>query len=199
MPRKKKNFEEGYFMPFPSRLREIMEDRNKHQQDVSEHIGTTRQMVGRYKDGSTFPDVLTLTKLCEYFNVSADWFLGLESARTIDIDIKTAVNTTGLTENAIHSLQSLCEEDPFTVVILSRLIEDADTLAAVCRYLSIKNPVEGSFIIDQGGGIRAEKAKAEMRTTDIQKIDANELVETVFLNAAIDRLKSLRNKTWNKR
>lgn len=197
MPRKKKTFEDGYFLPFPSRLREIMEEQEKKQEDVAEYIGTTRQMVGRYKDGSSFPDVLTLEKLCKYFGVSAGWFLGLETNRTTNVDVKTAANSTGLTEKAVHTLQSLSESDPFVVIEISKLIEDVDALAAVCRYLLI-NPVGGCFIVDGIGGIRAEKTKAEMRETDVEKINAKELVETAFLNAAVDQLKSLRKRMWSK-
>ena len=101
MPRKKELRPEDYSSAFPTRLRDIMSEQGKTQQEVADEIGKTRQAVGYYADGSSSPDWKTLAKLARYFGVSADWLLGISEVKSLDGEVKQVCEYTGLTEAAL--------------------------------------------------------------------------------------------------
>jgi len=59
-------------------LRELREDRDIKQADIAELLHTTQQMYSRYEKAETELPIRHLITLCRYYNVSADFVLGLE-------------------------------------------------------------------------------------------------------------------------
>ena len=93
--------------PFSERLREIMKRTHTKQKTLADAIGKQPQTVSLYLNGQSFPDVLTFRKICLYFDVSADWLLGLTDIKSRNIEIKVACDCTGLSEGAVQSLHVL--------------------------------------------------------------------------------------------
>lgn len=60
---------------FPAKLRQLMEEHGATQDKVAEICDVKRQTVAQWKDGNTCPDIISLQKISEMFNVSADWLL----------------------------------------------------------------------------------------------------------------------------
>jgi transcriptional regulator with XRE-family HTH domain len=58
-------------------LRELREDRDLKQSAVARVLGTTQQVYSRYENGINEMPIRHLRTLCEYYNVSADYVLGL--------------------------------------------------------------------------------------------------------------------------
>ena len=58
-------------------LRELREDRDLMQADIAAVLGTTQQVYSRYEKGGNELPLYRLKKLCEYYQVSADYILGL--------------------------------------------------------------------------------------------------------------------------
>lgn len=137
MPRKKNTCSNDYNAAFPSRLRKIMDEEDKTQQDVATAIGKTRQAVGYYADGSSSPDWKTLVELSTYFNVSVDWLLGRTNARISDEAVKIVCNYTGLSEKAVLGL-SLNKNDGNPLRALIDLIA-ADSVSNIdfVRYCQL--------------------------------------------------------------
>lgn len=79
MPRKREALPETYNDVFPVRLRRLLKDKGETQQELADHLGCTRQMISYYSDGSSSPNVRTIVKISEYFNVTADYLLGVKS------------------------------------------------------------------------------------------------------------------------
>lgn len=104
MPRKKNTCSDDYNAAFPTRLRKIMGEKNRTQQDVANAIGKTRQAVGYYTDGSSSPDWKTLVELSNYFDVSVDWLLGKTNTKLSDEVVKVVCNYTGLSDLAALGL-----------------------------------------------------------------------------------------------
>ena len=78
MPRKPQQKGDHYYDPFPSRLRELIEERNLIQDDLTEILGVkSRQSVTGYIDGSTAPTAEKIVAIARAFQVSSDWLLGL--------------------------------------------------------------------------------------------------------------------------
>jgi transcriptional regulator with XRE-family HTH domain len=121
MPRKKTVISEDYNKPFPERLRTIMTQQEKTQQEVAQALGKTRQAVSYYMDGSSSPDWETLSKLAQYFGVSADWLVGLSEVKSQDADVQMVCQYTGLSEEAIAVLHKISSPTNFSCIISAML------------------------------------------------------------------------------
>ena len=59
-------------------IRDLREDNDKTQKDVAEYLGTTQQVYSRYEKGENEIPVRHIIALCRFYNVSADYILGLK-------------------------------------------------------------------------------------------------------------------------
>lgn len=74
---KKSSENYGYESAFPKRFRLLMEANNVQQHTIANIIGVKRQSISQWINGDTRPDILSLGKIAEHFNVSTDYLLGL--------------------------------------------------------------------------------------------------------------------------
>lgn len=95
----------GYDGVFATRLRDLMKNAKATQQDVAAAVGTTRQAISQYADGSVQPNIEKLYKIANYFNVSADYLLGIADVTASDVDDKAINQMLGLSEKAISKLK----------------------------------------------------------------------------------------------
>ena len=58
------------------RLKELRESKRLTQKEVAEVIGYSEISYARYEKGEREPDISTLCKLAEYFNVTVDYLIG---------------------------------------------------------------------------------------------------------------------------
>ena len=84
-----------------NRLRDLREDRDLRQIDVSKATGIDQRTLSNYETGKTNPDSFAIIKLCDFYNVSADYLLGRESE----------ANTT--TDEIVTRLEKIQEEISF--------------------------------------------------------------------------------------
>ena len=59
-----------------NRLRELREDRDLRQVDVSYYVGIDQKTLSNYETGKTNPDSQSLIKLADFYNVSIDYLVG---------------------------------------------------------------------------------------------------------------------------
>ena len=64
-------------MDYIKRIRNLREDSDKTQAEIAEILGTSQTMYARYERGANELPIHHLIKLCEIYNVSADYILGL--------------------------------------------------------------------------------------------------------------------------
>jgi len=66
-------------MKFNEIVRGLREDRNPKttQKDVAKILNTTQRKISRIETGEAEPNIEDLRMLCKYYNVSADYLLGL--------------------------------------------------------------------------------------------------------------------------
>ena len=62
---------------FYERMRQTRKDSDKSQQDIADFLQITRQQYQLYESGKRYIPVDLLAAFCKYFNVSADYILGL--------------------------------------------------------------------------------------------------------------------------
>ena len=62
---------------YVKRIRDLREDHDKTQQEIADALGTSQTMYARYERGANELPLHHLVALCRYYNVSADYILGL--------------------------------------------------------------------------------------------------------------------------
>ena len=58
-------------------MRELREDKDLKQKDLAAVLGTTQQVYSRYEKGENEMPIRHLITLCRFYNVSADYLLGI--------------------------------------------------------------------------------------------------------------------------
>ena len=76
--------------------------RNLTQSQLAKEISVSPKTISNYESGSIYPPIPTLIKLCEYFNVSSDYLIGLSDEKQLIIE--------GLNENEIVGIQFLVNQ-----------------------------------------------------------------------------------------
>ncbi len=109
MPRKQNITSEHYNKILPTRLRDALKARGLLPGTLAEQIGVQRQAVNYYLNGDRVPDAERLAKIAAALGVSCDYLLGLSKVPAIEADIKAAAEYTGLSSDAIKTLNSLKE------------------------------------------------------------------------------------------
>lgn len=64
---------------YVKRIRDLREDHDKTQWDIAKILGTSQTMYARYERGANELPIRHLLTLCRYYNVSADYILGLNN------------------------------------------------------------------------------------------------------------------------
>ena len=64
-------------MIYSQRIRDLREDKDLKQKELATILGTTQQYYGQYEIGKRQLPIEHLKKLCIFYNVSADYILGL--------------------------------------------------------------------------------------------------------------------------
>ena len=65
------------------KLRDLREDHDKTQQEIADVLGTSQTMYARYERGANELPIHHLVTLCRFYNVSADYILGLNEKEPI--------------------------------------------------------------------------------------------------------------------
>ncbi len=65
-------------MEFQKRIKELRTQHQWTQEDLAEKLNVTRQTISKWEQGINEPDITTLQRLCEIFEVSFDALLGKE-------------------------------------------------------------------------------------------------------------------------
>lgn len=65
-------------MEYVKRIRDLREDRDKTQAEIAQVLGTSQTMYARYERGANELPIRHLITLCRYYQVSADYILGLD-------------------------------------------------------------------------------------------------------------------------
>lgn len=93
---------------FPVRLRALMDERETTQAELARACGVQRQSVAQWRDGNTRPEIISLSKIAEYFNVTADYLIGLTDNMTNDKATLEICASLGLND---HSIKFLTDPD----------------------------------------------------------------------------------------
>ncbi len=88
--------------------------RGETQQAAADKIGVSRQNIGKWLNGSTTPDIETLCKIADAYNVTTDYLLGRTPNKTTEAELQAVCDYTGLSESAVevlHQIKTRGEQD----------------------------------------------------------------------------------------
>lgn len=68
-----------------NRIRDLREDLDLRQIDVADKTGIDQKTLSNYETGKTNPDSYAIIKLCDFFNVSADYLIGRVDDKSLTI------------------------------------------------------------------------------------------------------------------
>lgn len=118
---------------FPMRLRGLMEEQQVTQKKLAYAIKMRPQTVSLYTTGQSAPDINTLKKIAEFFNVSADYLIGLTDVKKPDATIQAICEYTGFSESALSFIRY--NEYSGLTDILDKLIQN-ERFRYALTYLS---------------------------------------------------------------
>lgn len=87
---------------YKNRIRDLREDRDLRQTDVSKATGIDQKTLSNYETGKTAPDSYALIRLADFFGVSIDYLVG----RT-EIDIKSKEDLTSRLEGMKNMIDEI--------------------------------------------------------------------------------------------
>ena len=87
---------------FAARFTELMRERELTQQDTSYELRVSPAVINRWVKGKHSISAANLVLICRYFNVSADWLLGLSEQRhPAPAPARTAAEIVAMTDELV--------------------------------------------------------------------------------------------------
>ncbi len=74
------------------RIKQLRQERGLKQEELAKEFGIAQQTISNYEKGIREPDITTLKKMADFFDVSLDFLLG-------KTDIKTPIETLALSRS----------------------------------------------------------------------------------------------------
>lgn len=110
---------------FAERLFQLRKEYGLSRQQMANELGISRASLEFYEKGQRRPDIEVFAKLAEYFQVSADYLLGISDIPAVQTDIKAVCEFTGLGVDAAVKLHKMCvnHQDQAVLTTIDRLIE----------------------------------------------------------------------------
>lgn len=95
---------------FQTRFEDLMIESGKTLREIANDTGISRAALNNYANDKAEIGINNVVKLAKYFNVSADYLLGLSDAKTNDKELQAICDYTGLESDNITFLHSLIED-----------------------------------------------------------------------------------------
>lgn len=175
---------------FQTRLNYLIEERGSSRKELADYVGITRQSISLYLRGERIPDINTLKKICDYFNVSSDWMIGRVDKRTSNITNKQIADRLGLSDYSIDILMTYNDAygGDYLIPVVNYLIEQEYPLRFEEEWQSI---YQHGDILEENGVLEDEihnilKNKEKELTLEIKEWEEKHLsvlskIEDYFL------------------
>lgn len=63
---------------FAERLKQLRQEKKLKQAELAKELNVTQRKISYWETGQLEPDLLTVCNICAYFEVSADFLLGIK-------------------------------------------------------------------------------------------------------------------------
>lgn len=109
---------------FPDILSDLISDSGKTLREIARESGIGPSQLSAYQSGTNEPNMSTLLKLSNYFNVSVDFLVGKDTAVTRETKIGYMRDFTGLTKAAVQKLDHIKTNNPEYSAVFSIFVEN---------------------------------------------------------------------------
>ena len=75
------------------KIRELRTEKKMTQEQLANRLGLVKGSISAYEQGTKYPSLEVLVNICQIFNVSADYLLGLSDDRMIKSSVLTDEQT----------------------------------------------------------------------------------------------------------
>lgn len=110
----------------------LLSERKIKQKDLAEHLGITDNTISYFCSGKRMPNTTQIKEIAQFFNVSADYLLGISSAATADKDIQFIGDYLNLSAGAIENLHSIWFQNTRPI---NFMLESAYPFTEICEGL----------------------------------------------------------------
>lgn len=181
--------------------------RGMTQEDLSRKLGIRRDKLAKWEVGLLTIKVQDLVSVAKVLDVSSDYLLGLQSVMTIDNDIQTISNYTGLDEYAINELHEhntldsslrLISSDLICRDIFWDMVRDCAEIKRICRCLIVDRNKEHLFSGNTLVGICRDLNISEQIFLEYLRSHKPVVEKLITVNLRIDGLKYDINKCLEK-
>lgn len=90
-----------------NRINTLLAEQRKTQKALADELGVKPNVISYFCKGERTPNTEQIVKIAKYFNVSADYLLGLSGNKALDEKLQFVCNYTGLHENAINRISDM--------------------------------------------------------------------------------------------
>ena len=64
-----------------NRIKKLRQEKGVYQADLAKYLGLKQQTISAYENGTNEPDLKTLSKMANFFDVSIDYLIGRSNVR----------------------------------------------------------------------------------------------------------------------
>lgn len=164
---------------FAKKLKSLREEANLNQSELAQHLDVSRSSISFYEKEERVPDIEFLYKASKFFNVSADYLLGLSNAKTNDKSLQAICDYTKLNIEAVKKLHGDGVSIPINYPLAERTEEYQSYARTVLSwYIKCKNDfiVSDSFddlllciFYDKLLSKNLEKLKIKIETKSLER------------------------------
>lgn len=140
---------------FGQRITELRKESGETQESLLEALGVSQQTLSRYEKGQRQASLEFVIRAAKYYNVSADYLLGLSNAKSTEQDMKIACEVTGLSEETIKKLRGIqtSEKPPISgellISALEQCIQDYNFWGIIKKAVLLNDQFERSIMLDK--------------------------------------------------
>lgn len=166
--------QEKYNAPFPTRLRDLLREKNTSMTTLAKELNISRQAISQYQDGTGQPNVDKLLKIAEYFKVSVDWLVGRDgSVESLDADVQSVAAYTGLNDGAIMFLHDIQLSKPALGVstkgYTQPTLDVVNEILSSRHFLSLLNEISQYWV--HGGALPAEAYQSDVAELSVDEYE----------------------------
>lgn len=107
-------------------LRKLIDKGYHTREDIAKSVGMDTSTVTKYYNGDRKLTVEAIKKFANYFEVSADYLLGLSESPSTSVEVSYFENLTGLNLSSIYTLSKMkeeCTDKEFCIDLINEIVQ----------------------------------------------------------------------------
>ena len=177
---------------FGIRLRDLRRQNGYTIEQFATKIGVAKSTIGYYENENRMPDIEVLSRICDEFNVPADYMLGRTNTAAVKGKKKDVCELTGLSDAAADFLFGIVKHQRYGIIDkLNYLLEDfANDYNEDYDMQGNKNLEDTSSILNALFSYMEKYSRHEnaLDFMDIEDVVRQQKAETVYRELIIRRI-----------